>query len=78
MREGVVFASNACREPLPGDFEQSREAPDLNVRVEFVCLASFGSFLAVLAKIFFESQLCQEEGDFLWTAALELVQVMNH
>ena len=61
LREGVVLERDALGEPAFGDAEQLREEPGLVVAV-------------VVAEVFLQRELGQQEGDLVGPAALEIVQ----
>ena len=61
LREGVVLERDAFGQPAFGDAEQLREEPGLVVAV-------------VVAEVFFQRELGQQEGDFVRPAALEIVE----
>ena len=61
LREGVVLERDAFGQPALGDAEQLREEPGLVVAV-------------VVAEVFLQRELGQQEGDFVGPAALEIVE----
>ena len=61
LREGVVLERDALGEPALGDAEQLREEPGLVVAV-------------VVAEVFLQRQLGQQEGDLVGPAALQIVE----
>ena len=61
LREGVVLERDAFGQPALGDAEQLREEPGLVVAV-------------VVAEVFLQRQLGQQEGDLVGPAALEVVE----
>ena len=61
LREGVVLAVDALGQPALGDGQQLREEPGLVVAV-------------VVAEVFFQRELGQQESDFVRPAALQVVQ----
>ena len=61
LREGVVLERDAFGQPAFGDAEQLREEPGLVVAV-------------VVAEVFLQRELGQQESDFVGSAALEIVE----
>ena len=61
LREGVVLERDTFGEPVLGDAEQLREQPGLVVAV-------------VVAEIFFQRELGQQERDLVEPAALQIVE----
>ncbi len=64
LRERVVLAMDALGEPALGDREHLREEPGLNLAVERV-IGRFRASLAVLAEVFLQGELGQQEGDLV-------------
>ena len=64
LRKGVILERDALSQPPLGDRQQLREEPRLVVAF-------------VVAEVFFQRQLRQQEGDLVGAAALEVVQRMD-
>ena len=77
LRKGVVLALDTLGEPAPGDLEDLRKAPHLDLGVEVVLFGPVFSVFAVLSEILFQGELGEQESNLLLATRLEVIQPVD-